>query len=202
MKRGDFLNKSGISTLPLIVLITGVILAIAVFFASFSPSLFQIEPVETIQEAKEVAEQYISRNFPEMEVEEIMEFSNNYYVIVKEKDTGNAGFELLVDRNSGRVGPEPGPNMMWNTKYAHHRISEPTTNMPVTIEAAEMRAQEWLNKNIPGSEVESTETFYGYYTMDLEEKGEIFGMLSVNGYDGDIWYHSWHGDFISMKEYN
>ena len=38
--------------------------------------------------------------------------------------------------------------------------------------------------------------------MDFGEKGEIFGMLSINGYSGDVWYHSWHGDFISMEEYS
>jgi len=27
-------------------------------------------------------------------------------------------------------------------------------------------------------------------------------MLSVNGYSGEVWYHSWHGDFSSMMEYD
>ena len=27
--------------------------------------------------------------------------------------------------------------------------------------------------------------------------GMMGGMLSVNGYSGDIWYHTWHGMFIS-----
>jgi hypothetical protein len=26
-------------------------------------------------------------------------------------------------------------------------------------------------------------------------------MLSVNGYTGQIWYHTWHGNFISEKEF-
>jgi hypothetical protein len=25
-------------------------------------------------------------------------------------------------------------------------------------------------------------------------------MLSVNGYSGDVWYHTWHGMFISEAE--
>ena len=28
--------------------------------------------------------------------------------------------------------------------------------------------------------------------------GEIEGMLSVHGSSGDVWYHSWHGDFVAM----
>ena len=203
MIRGVFLStRNRFPILPLVVLIVGSILVIAVFLVSFSPTLFQVEPVETIQEAKDLAEQYLTR-YQGLEVEEIMEFTNNYYVIVKEGATANAAFELLIDRYTGRVTPEPGPNMMWNTKYGHHgRLREPTTVMPVNEESAIMIAQEWLNRNTPGYRVMETAVFYGYYTMDFGERGEIFGMLSVSGYSGDVWYHSWHGDFISMEEYS
>lgn len=195
-------DNNSFPRLPLIVLISGLILVIVVFLFSFSPNFFQFEPAETIPEAKDIAEQYLSRYYEGLEVEEIMEFSENYYVIATETDTGNGALELLVDRSSGNVGPEPGPNMMWNTKYGHHRFTNPTTNMPISLENAEEIAQQWLDRNIQDSTIEETKTFYGYYTMDLEENGEIFGMMSVNGYDGDVWYHSWHGYFISMEEYN
>ncbi len=39
-------------------------------------------------------------------------------MLVKEKITGIGAFELIVERN-GFMHPEPGPNMMWNTKYGH-----------------------------------------------------------------------------------
>jgi len=26
-------------------------------------------------------------------------------------------------------------------------------------------------------------------------------MLSVNGYTGQIWYHTWHGAFVDMSEH-
>ena len=48
----------------------------------------------------------------------IMAFSNNFYVAVKVKATGEGAFELLVDRFTGFVRPEP-QSMMWNTKYGH-----------------------------------------------------------------------------------
>lgn len=184
------------------MLIAGSIAVIIVLLISFSPAFLQIEPVENIQEAKGLTEQYLAKYYQGLEVEEIMEFTENYYVVVAEANTGNGALELLVDRGSGRVGSEPGPNMMWNTKYGHHRLSNPTTVMPISLDDAESIAQDWLDRNILGSRVAETETFYGYYTMDLEENGEIFGMMSVDGYEGDVWYHSWHGDFISMKEYN
>jgi len=28
----------------------------------------------------------------------------------------------------------------------------------------------------------------------------IFGMLSVNGYNGVVWYHDWHGDHVRSLE--
>ena len=48
----------------------------------------------------------------------IMEFSNNFYVAVKDKATGQGAFELLINRYTGFVHPEP-QSMMWNTQYGH-----------------------------------------------------------------------------------
>ena len=46
-----------------------------------------------------------------------MEFDNQFYAEVREKNSGTGAFELLVNKWTGAVVPEPGPNMMWNTKY-------------------------------------------------------------------------------------
>jgi hypothetical protein len=191
------------SKIPSIVLIIGLLLIAAVFLISFTPIFSPFEPIENIQEAKNLADQYLARDYTLLEVEEIMEFSNNFYIIAKETNTQNSALELLIDRKSRRAYQEPGPNMMWNTKYGHHaRLDNPTTIMPIDSESAVMIAQDWLNRNIFGQRVEETTTFYGYYTMDFSEKGDIFGMLSVNGYSGEVWHHSWHGDFISMGDYD
>jgi hypothetical protein len=201
--KGKILSmKKSFPKLPLFILIIGLISVAAVFLVSLSPVFSPFEPVENIQEAKELADQYLTRNYPLLDIEEIMEFSNNYYIIAKEADTGTAALELLIDRNTGRTALEPGPNMMWNTKYGHHsRLTNPTTIMPIATDSAIISAQEWLNRNIPGYRVEETTVFYGYYTMDLSEKDKIYGMLSVNGYSGEVWYHSWHGEFMTMEEY-
>ena len=53
----------------------------------------------------------------DLQLSEIMEFADNFYVVVGERSTTTQAFELLVDRYTGFVHPEPGPNMMWNTKY-------------------------------------------------------------------------------------
>jgi hypothetical protein len=37
--------------------------------------------------------------------------------------------------------------------------------------------------------------------MDFLKDGKVAGMLSVNGYTGQVWYHTWHGNFISEREF-
>jgi hypothetical protein len=92
--------------------------------------------------------------------------------------------------------------MMWNQKYGHMgMVINPNASMPIDSQAASSYAQEWLDKNYPDSGVEELKAFYGYYAMDVSKNGTIFGMLSVNGFTGEVWYHSWHGDFIRMEEH-
>src|SRR5215471_18934948 len=50
-------------------------------------------------------------------VDEVIEFSNSYYASIREKSTGVGAFEILIDRATGRVTREPGPDMMWNARY-------------------------------------------------------------------------------------
>jgi len=155
----------------------------------------------TIDQAAEAVQGYLkgSRN---LELTEVMEFAWNFYAEVEEKDTGIHAMELLIDRYTGRVYPEMGPNMMWNAKYGMmSRSVQPAAEMPVTAGQAETQAQQYLDTNMPGITVAEADPFYGYYTLHTLKDGKIEGMLSVNGYTGAVWYHSWHGPFISMKEY-
>jgi len=157
---------------------------------------------------------------------EVMEFENNFYAIVYEKSTGIGAFELLIWKQTPRSGmmgggmmgggmgtggsmmtgvivPEPGPNMMWNTKYSMMRgMMGLRCQMPVSEQDAKSIAENYLSQNFPGAHVEGIKRFYGYYTIDFEKDGKIIGMLSVNGYTGDVWYHSWHGYFIQEKDFS
>jgi len=98
----------------------------------------------TIDDAVAIAQNYVtSLNNPDLAIGEVEEYSLNFYVQVYEKSTGIGAFEMLIDKYTGSIYAEQGPNMMWNTKY---------------------------------------------------------GMLSVNGYTGQVWYHNWHGAFIQELE--
>lgn len=167
-----------------------------------------------LDRAVELAKQYVtSLGSPDLDVKEVMEFELNFYFIVYEKSTGAGAFEMLIDPYGGWIRPEPGPNMMWNTKYGMmggmgrggmmgRWRSSPTTNMPVTAEQAERIATEFLNGYLPGALMDEPDVFYGYYTFHVLKNGKIYGMLSVNGYAGQVWYHNWHGAFIAAKEFH
>jgi len=157
----------------------------------------------TLQQAVQTLEGYVG---PSFRLKEVMEFQLNFYAVVVEADTGVGSFELLVNPFTGVVSPEPGPNMMWNTKYGMHfgmmgGYTSPTADMPVSPEQAKAIALNYLKNRFTGAvEVEEPTPFYGYYTMDYRLDGVVHGMLSVNGFTGQVWYHSWHGQFVQEVE--
>src|SRR4030043_1375254 len=161
----------------------------------------------TFDQAVESARQYLaSYGNPDLVLTEIMEFSDNFYAEVEEKSTGIHASELLIDCYTGAVYPEPGPNMMWNTRYGHMGVmmggwgGRQNEVMLVTSERAREISQGWLDKFLPGtSAAKQTDAFYGYYTIHIMKDGQVYGMLRVNGYSSDVWYHTWHGDFFGMK---
>jgi len=185
-----------------LVLVFGLIAIVAVILVSFTPIFYSARSVNSVEQAKKLADEYLSRLSSDFRVKEIMEFSNHFYVMVQEESTGINAFELLVDRNTGAIFYEPGPSMMWNTKYGHMgRMDNPTASMPISGQEASGYAKAWLDQNIPGTTTEEPEPFYGYYTLDVSNQSRLLGMLSVNGFTGSVWYHSWHGEFVRMEEY-
>ena len=169
---------------------------------------FQSEEVVDLsfKEVEDITDEYLKRNnLSNLEVKEIMEFSKNFYIEVVEAGTGLGAMELLVDKSSGAIFPEYGPNMMWNLKYGMYSrlpLSQNKIDMPIDEEKATRLAKRYLAKANIGEYVsDDIEKFYGYYTIHtLTEDGDIAGMLSVNGFSGQVWYHSWHGIFIDITE--
>ena len=130
-----------------------------------------------------------------------MEFENNFYVLVTEKESGRGAMELLVDPLSGAVFAEPGPNHMWNSKYGMRMHTSTTAGEnSISLQDAQTKAQTALDKEVTGASVNADGTsFYGYYTFDYSVDGKVAGMLSVNGKTGQVWLHTWHGNFVSEK---
>ena len=121
---------------------------------------------------------------------------------------------------TGVAVPEIGPNMMWNTKYhvSGGMMSTGTTSgmmggsggmmggnsygasTPMTVSKthAWTNAQQYLNNSLPGKTAGDVDTYYGYYNIDVLVNGSTFGMISVNGYTGQVWYHTWHGTYVGV----
>ena len=162
----------------------------------------------TMDQAVAIVENYLARyGNTDLKADEIMEFQYNFYVQFSEKSTGIHAFEALIDPYTGDMYPEPGPNMMWNTKYgmmSGMMWGTPSLNAPmsVTEEQAEQYAQKFIDGYLPGARAGEVERFYGYYTLHVIRDGQIYGMLSVNGYTGQVWYHSWHGQFLGTKGFD
>jgi len=53
---------------------------------------------------------------------------------------------------------------------------------------------------MPVSATETPDSFPGYYTLHITKDGQISGMLSVNAFTGQVWYHTWHGTFVASSE--
>lgn len=176
-----------------------------------------IKPI-SIEEAAEIAENYLtSLGNEDLAIEEVEEYSNNFYFAIHEKSTGIGVSQMLIDRFTGNVYPEPGPSMMWGTKSGMGGMmggnmmggmmqggtmggGSPTAEMPISKDQAKLYTEQFLASYMPGATVGEVHTFYGYYHMHVLVDGEMYGMLDVNGYSGQVWYHIWHGTFIQEEE--
>ncbi len=157
-------------------------------------------PSITIDQAQQAVQAALDKiGNKDLAIDEVMEFQDNFYALVKEQGAGHGAFELLVTKSSGAVFPEYGPNMLWNTKYGMMGAQNNAKAMTVSSDQAKALATTWLAQNQPGMVPETPDTFYGYYTVHVTKDGTITGMLSVNGYTGQLWYHTWHGTFVRMQ---
>ena len=107
--------------------------------------------------------------------------------------------QMMGNGTNGMMGN--GTNgMMGSIGPINNEVIRPG-KMPVTAEQALKTAQTYLDKAYPGVQVVAKADEYpGYFTVDVQKQGKLSGMLSVNGFTGQVWYHSWHGQFIEMTD--
>jgi hypothetical protein len=150
--------------------------------------------VRTLDAARQRATAFANRLG--LRVGEIMRFSRNFYAEL-ETTGGRPATEVLVNPADGAVQIEYGPAMMWNTEYGLHSGRQGRTR----ISAAQARsgAQRWLHGQDGALTAGDPEAYPGYYTLHSMKSGKITGMLSVNAYTGQVWYHSWHGAFLGTS---
>lgn len=106
---------------------------------------------------------------------------------------GGGGWGMMGARGFGRG------NAVRNTVQVNPDFIP--SEMSVSPEKALELAQKYLDDAFPGTKTAAdAEPFYGYYTIDFLKDGKPAGMLSVNGYSGQVFYHAWHGDFVEAAE--
>ena len=104
---------------------------------------------------------------------------------------GYGGMTLAPGASAGVGG--------WN--YQSTSPANVSADMPVTRDQAITNAQAYLDQYQPGmTAANDPMQFYGYYTLDFSKNGTVAGMLSVNGYSGQIFLHTWHGTFIEESK--
>jgi hypothetical protein len=135
----------------------------------------------------------------ELHPAEIIWFDNGFYVELKDTG-GTAVTEVLIDEVTGAVTTEPGPAMMWNTRYGVHSGGAAPAAPLITGGQAQQIADRWLRGNLPGRVAGSADTYPGYYTLETSTNGAIEGMLSVNAATGAVWLHTWHGRFLAKED--
>jgi hypothetical protein len=159
-------------------------------------------------EARRRAQGFVARYGAQVKIRDFMVFAENYYAQVVDAATGAGLAEVLVDRYTGIVRPEPGPNMLWNTRFgmpggqfdsgmmgSNQDRPVPSTPVRYTQVAAQKLADTFVAGYLPGGKVLEGLPFPGYYTFDYGRKA-IEGMLSVNAFTGEIWVHGWHGVYL------
>lgn len=185
-------------------------------YQSDSDSIMGIEEIE-----REV-NRYIEDFDEDLEIADIFVYEDSdYYVSVEESDTGKGAMELLFNPYNGVVYPEHGPNMMWNDKYGMHgrgsimgrhmrnhpffneysgyyrnEKAEKLVDLETAVELANEYVKQYIDENLLATE--EGHEFYGYYTLHIAKEGQTVGMLSINYYTGDVWFHDWHGKLIEV----
>ena len=114
----------------------------------------------------------------------------------------NHQYMTLAPGASAGVGNTNGMmNMMGGNGWDTTVPEDVSASMTVSPEQAIQNAQKYLDANVSGATAAADPTqFYGYYTLDYEKDGKVAGMLSVNGYSGQVFLHTWHGTFVEEAE--
>lgn len=174
--------------------------------------------IEALENRVEV---YLSNYDLDLSISDIFVFEDTeYYFSIIEDETGKGAMELLANPYTGQIFYEYGPNMMWNLKYGmhgsngmgfsrghmaynnHYNGSTAYDAHEITYDQAYEYGMNYLEDSGDYSLGDTYHEFYGYYTFHLEEDGQIIGMLSVNAFTGEVWYHDWHGTLVEVIDYH
>jgi hypothetical protein len=162
----------------------------------------------TVDEATTAAQTFLDAlGIDGLEIGDVTVLSAAAHVVIMESATSNGAFELVVDPRSRIAHPTRGAATMWNLKYGgvlHENMpgtpgganatpdpaatpADVSADMPISAEQAVAAAQAFLDRAVPGATAAAEALqFYGYYSVSFSQDGNVVGVLSVNGYNGDV----------------
>jgi hypothetical protein len=133
---------------------------------------------------------------PDIQVVAVTPFANAVYAQLSD-GTGMRIGEVLVDRYTGLVMPEPGPTLLWNTRWG---LAAGTVSPPrYDVAAAKRLAASFLARYLPGAIVRTGTALPGYATFAYGRGQTIEGLLSVNAMTGVVWVHAWLGPALDAQ---
>src|SRR6266498_1403723 len=114
---------------------------------------------------------------------------------------GVLNHQSMTRNNNGMMSGMMGGNSTMMSGWDSTTPADISTEMTVSPQQAIEYGQKYLDANLSGATAATDPIqFYGYYTLDFEKDGKVSGMLSVNGYSGQVFLHTWHGTFIEESE--
>ena len=151
-----------------------------------------LNPLDTPEEARGAIQAFISSSNSSLQISELWEYGTAY--IAELSDTSGAkAFDLIADKFTGAVMPEMGLSMMMNASYGKGLYKMPNMgkSLSLTPEQAKDIAQDFVNKNGLAYNLESPETYPGYYKFHTKDSTGKFGLdIMISGYDGGIWMNT------------
>lgn len=132
-----------------------------------------------------------------------MMWNTRYGMMGESGMRGSQGMMGGVPGSGGMMGGSSGFGGMMGGEYRGDSTWAPpplTTKPSVSAPEAKAFAARWLAREGSGLRAGAADAFPGYYTLHLLKGDRVAGMVSVNAYTGAVWYHWWHGRFLSMTE--
>jgi hypothetical protein len=169
-------------------------------FGAQAPALDK--PLTPDTAAARAASAVASWGYTDLTADEVLQFTDGFYVLEKEKSTGKAGLELWVNGRTGVVTPAWGPAMAWNTKYGRHAWTGAAPSATVNSAAAEKAVRDSLAAQ--GSTVAwtyKTVELPGYFSVRLVRDNRVEEIFLVNAASGVV-THGWRGGaFVALKDF-
>jgi hypothetical protein len=135
-------------------------------------------PVSSPQDAAPTALSAVrGRGWDWLTLDEVHIFPMFYEVEFNDR-AGFKGPEVYVDRSSGNVGPEMGPNMMWDSQYGMMGAACATARAESDARALAARAT--------SSALGDGEQHHGYWEFELKTGGAVVNQINVQDCTGAV----------------